>query len=155
MDGLRGDEHHPRARVAQADEEEEQPLLVEAGPRQLAQLGLVEGQRGHDHRGVGLLVPVHQRLPHLVQPRLEQLEARELVLGGQVGRKRRLQVHRCAQQYRVGRAARTARLGGDGAGRAAGGATMSSSWRGTGQAEGGRAQADLADEVVAQGTHQA
>ena len=53
---LRGDVDHARPRVAQPDQQEEQPLLVEAGAGELAQLALVEGHRRHDHRGVRLLV---------------------------------------------------------------------------------------------------
>ena len=40
--GLGGHVHHPRLGVAQPDEEEEQPLLVETRPREFAQFGLVE-----------------------------------------------------------------------------------------------------------------
>ena len=42
--GLRGHVDHVRARVAQADQQEQQPLLVIRGAGQLAELTLVERQ---------------------------------------------------------------------------------------------------------------
>ena len=93
VDGLGGDVHHPRPGVAQADEQEQQPLLVERRPGQAAQLGLVEGQGRHHHRGVRLLLPVEDRVPHLLQARLQALELGDLVLQRELGGQGRLRVH--------------------------------------------------------------
>ena len=86
--GLRGDVHHAGARVAQADEQEQQPLLVERRAGQAAQLRLVEGQGGNDHRGVRLLLPVQDGVPHLLQARLQPLELGDFLLQGEVGGQR-------------------------------------------------------------------
>ncbi len=82
---LRGDVDDARPRVAQPDQEEEQPLFVEAGAGELAQLALVEGHRRHDHRGVRRLVLHGEGVPDLEQLRLEELELGPLGLGAEIG----------------------------------------------------------------------
>ena len=82
--GLGGDVDHPRPRVAQADEEEEEALLVEVGSGELLELALVEGEGGDDHRGVGLLLAHGEDVPHLLEARLQPLELGDLLLEGEV-----------------------------------------------------------------------
>ncbi len=88
VDGLRGHEDDPRPGVPKADQEEQEPLLVEARALQLLQLALVERQRRDDDRRVGLLVPHGDGVPDFLQPGLELLELGKLTLGRQVRRER-------------------------------------------------------------------
>ena len=82
---LRRDVDHVRARVAQPDQQEQQPLLVEAHAGQLAQLLLVERQRGHDDRRAVVRPRVAGHgVPHLEHPRLQRLEGGEFLLEREV-----------------------------------------------------------------------
>src|SRR6266496_2532577 len=87
-----------RARIAEADEQEEQPLLVEARTRELPEIALVEGQGGDHHRGVGLLLAHGEAVPYLGQAGLELLELGDLLLEGEITRKRRLRDHSSTPQ---------------------------------------------------------
>jgi hypothetical protein len=82
-DRLRGDVDDPRLRVAQAHEEEEERLLVEAGGLEARRVSpsVVKGDRGHDHRRVGLVVLGEHVGPQPGQPRLERLESPRLLFG--------------------------------------------------------------------------
>ena len=68
----------------------QRPLLVERGARQPTQLGLVQG-KGRDHDGgMRLLLAVQDRVPHLLQARLQPLELGDFVFQREVGGQRRL-----------------------------------------------------------------
>ena len=88
VDRLGGDEDDPGPGVPEADQEEQEALLVVARPLQLLELALVERQRRDDDRGVGLLVSHGDGVPDLLQPGLELLELGKLTLGRQVRRER-------------------------------------------------------------------
>ncbi len=145
VDRLRGHVHHARARVAQPDQQEQQPLLVEARARDLAQLALVERERGHHHRRVRLLLAQHQRVPHLGEPRLEPLELGDLVLRGEILEERRLRDHApglraprpCARRPRA-RPARTGSRGPREAGARPRAPRRAAAARGTGGSAAGR-----------------
>src|SRR6202034_1031176 len=77
---LRGHVDHARPRVAQPDEQEKEALLVEARPGELFQARPVEGERGHDDRGVRLLVAHGERAPDVAQAWFEPLEGGDLLL---------------------------------------------------------------------------
>ena len=89
MHGLRRHEDDARPRIAKPDEKEQEPLLVEARTLELPHLGLVEGERRDDDRGVGLLVLHRDRIPDLGQARFQGLELGELLLERERGRERR------------------------------------------------------------------
>src|SRR5204863_9602828 len=86
IDWLRGEIDHPRLRVTQTDQQEQQPLLVEAGRLELEQLRLVERERRNDDRGIGLFLTRRERSPERVEARLQSLELRDFLLGREVGR---------------------------------------------------------------------
>ncbi len=73
---------HPRVRIAQPDEEEEQALLVEARGLELGELLLVE-REGRDHDGgVRLFLARREGVPEQMQPGLQLLELGDLLLDG-------------------------------------------------------------------------
>ena len=96
MHRLRRHVHDVGARVAQADQQEQQAFLVERRAIELAQFVLVEGQRGHDHRRAGLVGRAHQHVPDLVEARLQLLEPAQFLFLGQRGGKWRLRNHSAA-----------------------------------------------------------
>ena len=93
VDGLRGHVYEMSPRVAEADQEEEQPLLVERGPRQLAELALIKGQGRHYDGCVVLFVPGEDRAPELGEARLEGVESRDLRFKVEIAGERRLGNH--------------------------------------------------------------
>ena len=92
-DRLRGDVHDPRLGIAQAHEQEEERLLVEAGGPEAGEVPVVHGHRGHDHRRVGLVVLREDVGPQLREARLERFERLRLLLGGQAPPDLRARLH--------------------------------------------------------------
>jgi hypothetical protein len=93
MDGLGGHVDHASLGIPEADEQEEEPLLVERRGLELRELRLIQGEgRNHDG-GVGLLLPGGQRAPEIQQTRLQPLELGDLLLRSQVSREGRLGDH--------------------------------------------------------------
>ena len=93
MHGLRGDVDHVGAGVAQADQQEQQPLFVIGDTGQLAELALVQGERGDDHRRAVAVVGGGQRIPYLGETGLEGAEGVQLLFERQVAGERRLGNH--------------------------------------------------------------
>src|SRR6266545_773358 len=93
MDRLRRDVDHVCLRVAESNQQEEEPLFVEARAFELLELPLVESHRGHDHGGIRLLFLRGECVPELVQPRLELPEQGELAFGRKVAGKRGFRDH--------------------------------------------------------------
>ena len=93
MHRLRGDVDHARSRIAQADQQEEQPLLVEGGAREFSKLALVEGHRRNDHGRVAPVIAGRERAPDLSKAWLEQFECGKLLVERQVAGERRLWDH--------------------------------------------------------------
>ena len=93
MDRLRGHVGDVRARVAQPDQQEQQPLFVEGGAIELGQLLLIERERRHDDRRRRQVLLGADDVPHLVQPRLEPVEVGQLLIAGQLVGERRFRNH--------------------------------------------------------------
>ena len=93
MDRLRRDVGHVRARVAQPDQQEQQPLFVEGGAIELGQLLLIEREGRHDDRRRRQVLLGADHVPDLVEPRLEPLEGGQLLLAGELVGERRSRNH--------------------------------------------------------------
>jgi len=93
---LRGDVHDVGSWVAQPDQQEEQPFLVERRAIELAQFVLVQRERRHDHRRAGLVGRAHHDVPDLVEARFQLLEATQFLFERERVGKWRLRNHSAA-----------------------------------------------------------
>jgi hypothetical protein len=93
MHRLRRDVGHVRARVAQADQQKQQALLVERGAIELGQLLLIERERRHHDRRRRQILLGADHVPHLVQARLQPIESGQLLLAGELVGERRSRNH--------------------------------------------------------------
>ena len=90
MHGLGGDVDHVRLRIAQPNQQKQQPLLVEGGADKVSKLPLIQRHRRDDDRRVAPVVARGECAPNLCKAWLERLEGGKLLLERQVAGKRRL-----------------------------------------------------------------
>src|SRR6476620_10025787 len=90
MHGLRGDVDHVRLRIAEPNQQKQQPFLVEGGADKLSKLSLIQRHRRNDYRRVAPVVARGECAPNEGKAWLERLEGGELLLERQVAGKRRL-----------------------------------------------------------------
>jgi hypothetical protein len=93
MHWLRGDVDHMRLRIAQPNQQKQQPLLVEGRADQLLKLVLIQGERRDDDGRRAPVIAGRQGAPDLRKAWLEQLEGGKFLVERQVAGERRLGNH--------------------------------------------------------------
>ena len=75
MHGLGGDVDHVRFRIAQPNQQKQQPLLVEGGADKFSKLALVQRHRWNDYRRVAPVVAGRECAPDVGKAWLERSKA--------------------------------------------------------------------------------